>query len=74
MILDFVRESLPSLSDALTEAQKRRIAGLGVAAPFQLWSWEAEIGAPPGAMDAWRDFDAEAGNRRRLPLSDDAVQ
>ena len=59
MILDFVRESLPSLSDSLTTAQKRRIAGLGVAAPFQLWSWEAEIGAPPGAMNAWRDFDAE---------------
>src|SRR5271166_1984239 len=59
MILDFVRQSLPSLSDSLTTAQKRRIAGVGVAAPFQLWSWEAEIGAPPGAMNAWRDFDAE---------------
>jgi predicted NBD/HSP70 family sugar kinase len=58
-VLDFVRESLPSLSDSLTIAQKRRIAGLGVAMPFQLWSWEAEIGAPPGAMNAWRDFDAE---------------
>ncbi len=60
MILDFVRESLPSLADSLAIAQKRRIAGLGVAAPFQLWSWEAEIGAPPGAMNAWRDFDAES--------------
>jgi len=59
MILDFVRDSLPLLSDSLTIAQKRRMAGLGVAAPFQLWSWEAEIGAPPGAMNAWRDFDAE---------------
>jgi predicted NBD/HSP70 family sugar kinase len=59
MILDFVRDSLPSLSDSLTTAQKQRIAGLGVAAPFQLWSWEVEIGAPPGAMNAWRDFDAE---------------
>lgn len=59
MILDFVRDSLPSLSDWLNPAQRRRIAGLGVAAPFQLWNWEAEIGAPPGAMNAWRDFDAE---------------
>jgi predicted NBD/HSP70 family sugar kinase len=59
MVLDFVRDSLPPLSDWLPAAQKRRIAGLGVAAPFQLWNWEAEIGAPPGAMNAWRDFDAE---------------
>src|SRR5208282_3060409 len=60
MILDFVQESLASLSNSLSAAQKRRIAGLGVAAPFQLWNWEAEIGAPPGAMNAWRHFEAES--------------
>src|SRR5271163_4330946 len=60
MILDFVQGSLPSLSSSLSAPQKRRIAGLGVAAPFQLWNWEAEIGAPPGAMNAWRHFDAES--------------
>ena len=60
MILDFVRDSLPSLSGSLSAAQKRKIAGLGVAAPFQLWNWEAEIGAPPGAMNAWRHFDGES--------------
>jgi predicted NBD/HSP70 family sugar kinase len=59
MILDFVHSSLLSLSDSLTAQQKRRIAGLGVAAPFQLWNWEAEIGAPAGAMNAWRHFNAE---------------
>ncbi len=57
MILDFVRSSLPPLVETLTDSQRRRIAGLGVASPFQLWNWESEIGAPPGAMDAWRDFD-----------------
>ena len=74
MILDFVQSSLPSLSDSLTTPQKRRIAGLGVAAPFQLWNWEAEIGAPPGAMNAWRRLRRGKRNRRRLPVSDDAVQ
>jgi predicted NBD/HSP70 family sugar kinase len=59
MILDFVRSSARSLGETLTPSQKRRIAGLGVAAPFQLWNWEAEIGAPSGAMNAWRRFDAE---------------
>ncbi len=59
MILDFVRSSLPWLAESLSAVQRRRIVGLGVAAPFQLWNWEAEIGAPSGAMDAWRDFDVE---------------
>ena len=59
MVLDFVRSSLPPLVEGLNDAQRRRIAGLGVASPFQLWTWEVEIGAPAGAMAAWRDFDAE---------------
>ena len=49
-ILDFVREQAPLLVGSLNEAQRRRIAGVGVAMPFQLWTWEAEIGAPAGAM------------------------
>jgi predicted NBD/HSP70 family sugar kinase len=61
MILDFIRSSLPSLANNLSDAQKARIAGLGVALPFQLWRWEAEIGAPKGALEAWRDFDVEEG-------------
>lgn len=58
MILDFVRSCLPPLVAVLNDAQRPRIAGLGVACPFQLWTWESEIGAPPGAMAPWRDFDA----------------
>ncbi len=59
MILEFVREQLPRLVGSLNETQRRRIAGLGVAAPFQLWTWEAEISAPKGAMAGWREFDTE---------------
>ena len=59
MIIDFVRDSLPLLANSLPAFQKRRIVGLGVATPFQLWNWESEIAAPPGAMDAWRNFDVE---------------
>jgi predicted NBD/HSP70 family sugar kinase len=59
MILDFVQSSLLSLSSSLSAPQKRTIAGLGVAAPFELWQWESEIGAPLGALAPWRDFDVE---------------
>jgi predicted NBD/HSP70 family sugar kinase len=60
VVLDFVRDSAPLLASSLCPVQKRRIVGLGVAAPFQLWSWESEIGAPQGAMQAWRHFDIES--------------
>ncbi len=60
IILDFVRHSAPSLAGSLSASQKQRIVGLGVAAPFELWSWEKEIGAPQGAMKAWRHFDTES--------------
>ena len=28
--------------------------------PFEMWHWEAEVGAPQGAMQAWRTFDLRA--------------
>ena len=59
MILDFMRSELPALSLTLNATQRTRIAGLGVGVPFQLWNWELEIGAPLGAMSAWREFDTE---------------
>jgi predicted NBD/HSP70 family sugar kinase len=55
-VLAFVARALPQVTGELTVAQTQRIAGLGVASPFQLWSWEAEVGAPAGAMEGWRDI------------------
>ena len=47
LVMDFVAtSSLPLVGAADARGRRRRIAGLGVAAPFQLWNWAAEIGAP----------------------------
>jgi predicted NBD/HSP70 family sugar kinase len=35
----------------------RRVVGVGVAAPLWLHGWRDFLGAPAGAMDAWRDLD-----------------
>jgi len=59
MVLDFVGAALQSLAGMLEARQERRVVGLGVAAPFQLWTWESEIGAPKDAMQDWRDLDVE---------------
>jgi predicted NBD/HSP70 family sugar kinase len=56
LVTDFVARALPRVVEGLSANQRRRVAGLGIASPFQLWNWAAEIGAPPGAMDGWRSF------------------
>jgi predicted NBD/HSP70 family sugar kinase len=38
-------------------ATAERIAGTGIAMPFELWNWADEVGAPSHEMDAWRAFD-----------------
>ncbi len=35
----------------------QRIAGIGIAAPFELWNWLDALGAPKDEADAWRGYD-----------------
>jgi predicted NBD/HSP70 family sugar kinase len=56
-ILTFIVEGIPKLEKMLTDEQRGRIAGIGIATPFQLWSWAEETGAPKDAMDTWHGFD-----------------
>ncbi|HLW93625.1 MAG TPA: ROK family transcriptional regulator [Roseiarcus sp.] len=55
--LDFAARALPALLGRLTPRQRTRLVGLGLATPFYLWNWGAEVGAPPGAMDVWRNVN-----------------
>jgi len=67
-VMDFVADELKPLIGSLPAPKRRRIAGLGVAAPLQLWNWSAEIGAPPDKMDAWRSFQIEDELARVSPV------
>ncbi len=58
--LRFARKGLEDIKDALGPLFLRRVSGLGIAAPFELWKWEEEIGAPHDAMEAWKNFDLPA--------------
>jgi predicted NBD/HSP70 family sugar kinase len=58
--LNFVTSGLEELLADLTPAQRQRISGFGIAAPFELWNWEEEIGASHEVFEAWRDFDLVA--------------
>lgn len=56
-VMDFAEKEIPRLTAMLTEEQRARITGIGVAMPFELWNWEADLEAPPGALADWRTFD-----------------
>ena len=65
-ILAFVTTGIEEIESRLDDKQRSRIAGLGIAAPFELWNWAEEVGAPPGAMEVWRDVDLQADIAARV--------
>jgi predicted NBD/HSP70 family sugar kinase len=67
-VLNFARREIAALSGELPPRLRARIAGLGIAAPFELWNWARELGAPQKQMDAWRRADLRADLERELPF------
>lgn len=67
-ILAFVEESVARMLAGMGAAERERIAGLGVALPFELWNWVEEVGAPQSDLDAWRHADIAALLAEKLPF------
>lgn len=65
-LLPFICEGIAALEAGMDETQRGRIAGIGIAAPFELWNWAEEVGAPPGAMEIWREVDLQAAVQARM--------
>lgn len=59
-IIRLIVEGIGMLEARWPEEARGRIAGIGIAAPFELWNWADEVGAPPGAMESWRGVDLQA--------------
>jgi predicted NBD/HSP70 family sugar kinase/predicted DNA-binding transcriptional regulator len=56
-IVSFVTSGVRSILASMSERDQSRIAGLGIASPFELWNWEEGVGAPPGSMAVWHTAD-----------------
>ncbi|MGB1010438.1 MAG: ROK family transcriptional regulator [Thiolinea sp.] len=56
-ILYFAQTGIRKLASSLTDEQCGSIAGIGVAMPFELWSWAEKIGAPEEQMRDWQILD-----------------
>lgn len=58
--VDFVLQGIQSVREELSPQQDRRLAGLGIAMPFELWNWAETAGAPREVMEGWRGLDIRA--------------
>lgn len=69
-VVEFTQKGIAELLGKLPTRHHARVAGLGIALPFQLWDWAIPLGLEPGAMDGWRDRDiaAEIGEGWDFPV------
>lgn len=66
-IRQFARDGIAVILSRLPKGLERRIAGLGIAAPYEMWTWHEEMGAPRDEIDAWRTIDIRAEIERLCP-------
>lgn len=56
-LLEFARTGVDAFMDTLRPDQQKRVAGIGISTPFELWNWADKVGVSQSEMDTWRDFD-----------------
>ncbi len=68
--VQFVTDAIGQLLGKLPPDHRRRIAGLGIALPYQLWDWAETLGVGAVEMDGWkeRDIAAEIGAMWDFPV------
>lgn len=59
-ITAFVGQGVENLRTRIQADRRNRIAGLGVAMPYELWNWAEQLAVPAEALAAWRGFDVAA--------------
>ena len=69
-VFAFLREGFARLQSEMDDTMRARLCGIGVAAPFEMWSWHELLDAPADAFSAWKDADfvAEAAAITDLPV------
>ena len=69
-VIEFIKEACDALIGGLPQDGRSRMAGIGIAAPPELWNREKDSGAAAHAIEEWRDFDlrAEVARFSELPV------
>ena len=58
-VIAFSKEGIALLSAKLDEEERKRLSGVGIATPFELWNWSRQTGAPAEEMEQWRSADLQ---------------
>lgn len=60
-VLSFVSEQVKTILSQLSDRDRDRVSGMGVALPMRLWDWADPMGVPREALSNWseRDIGAE---------------
>ncbi len=68
-VFAFLRDGIRQMTEALPIKSRKRIGGIGIAAPFDLWKWNEEVGASSVEIAAWQTIDiaAEVARFSELP-------
>ena len=53
----FATEAIGQILRKLSPTHRSRVAGLGIALPFQLWDWAETLGDGTAEMNGWKDRD-----------------
>ncbi|MDH6153642.1 MULTISPECIES: ROK family transcriptional regulator [Paraburkholderia] len=69
-VLDIVQDDIHNILQILAPQERERLAGVGVAQPYNLGSWLRELGLPANTFRAWDgvDFASELGQAVSLPV------
>jgi predicted NBD/HSP70 family sugar kinase len=53
-IMEAITDFCVEVRDRLSPAERKRLIGLGLSAPYFIERWHAELDLPPRTLDAWR--------------------
>lgn len=56
-IIQFTQDGVSQILEKFEKKYHSRIAGFGVASPFDLWNWAKIIGVSDDKMEHWKNFD-----------------
>lgn len=56
-VFSFIKSAFAVAADELTDSERARICGIGIAAPFDLWNWHDLTGPNAAEFQSWQDID-----------------
>jgi len=59
-VVEFALSATDGVLKRLPKEKRRRVAGMGIALPFQLWDWGDALGFPVDEMAEWRTRDVRS--------------